>query len=151
MKRALFPGTFDPITKGHCELLGKGLMIFDEIIIAIGTNSKKHHMFDLPTRMEWISRAFEHEKRIHVMHYHGLTVDVCRQQGASFILRGLRNATDFEYEQSIAHANKELAPDIETIFVLSTPSFATISSSIVREVIAAGGDYTRFVPSSVKI
>jgi len=151
MKIALFPGTFDPITNGHIEVISKGLEIFDKIVIAIGKNSKKQHLFDIELRKKWIRDSFPNNKAIEIEEYSGLTVDFCNVIGAKFILRGLRNATDFEYEQSIAHANKELGPQIDTVFILATPSYSSISSSIVREVIAAGGDYTRFVPSSVRI
>jgi pantetheine-phosphate adenylyltransferase len=151
MKRALFPGTFDPVTKGHCDVLKKGLTIFDEIIIAIGTNAKKQHLFDLDTRIQWLNETFKDEPRIKVASYKGLTVDFCLKMDAKFILRGLRNASDFEYEQAIAHANKELLFEVETVFVLANPSFSSISSSIVREIIAAGGNYARFVPPSVVI
>lgn len=151
MKRAVFPGTFDPITRGHYNIILKGLSLFDEIIIAIGTNSKKQHLFNLEKRLEWIRTAFEHEKKIKVATYTGLTVDFCKHIEAGFILRGLRNASDFEYEQSIAYANKEMQPGIETVFVLANPAFSTVSSTLVREIIIAGGDISRFVPENIQI
>lgn len=151
MKRAIFPGTFDPITLGHKGVIEKGLLLFDEVIIAIGTNSKKSHLFDLEQRLKWIEKTFAHEPRIKVQAYEGLTVAFCKQNNAQFILRGLRSSTDFEYEQSIAHANKVLSPEIETVFVLANPAFSSISSTIVREVIIAGGDYSLFVPKGVGV
>lgn len=149
MKRAIFPGTFDPITMGHFGVIQKGLELFDEIIVAIGTNSKKNHLFSLTQRLEWIQAAFKAEPRVKVVAYDGLTVAFCKEHEAQFILRGLRTSTDFEYEQSIAHANKVLAPDIETVFVLANPGHTSISSTIVREVIVAGGDASSFVPPGV--
>ena len=150
MKRAIFPGSFDPITLGHFDIINRGITLFDEIIVAIGENSKKTYMFSLDDRKRFISEAFEDEDRVKVMTYTGLTVDFCRQIDVHFILRGLRNPADFEFEKAIAHTNRDLAP-VETVFLLTSAGTSYISSSIVREVIQNGGDYTKLVPDSVKL
>lgn len=150
MKRAIFPGSFDPITLGHYDIIKRGITLFDEIIVAIGENSKKTYMFSLEDRKQFISEAFKDEDRVKVMTYTGLTVDFCRQIDVHFILRGLRNPADFEFEKAIAHTNRDLAP-IETVFLLTSAGTSYISSSIVREVIQNGGDYTKLVPDSVRM
>ena len=150
MKRAVFPGSFDPITLGHIDILNRALSLFDEIIIAIGVNADKKYMFSLEDRKKHIENAFENQPKIKVKTYTGLTVDFCKAEQANFILRGLRNSSDFNYEQSIAQTNSSLA-DVESVFIISTPSLSNISSSIVRDVIRNGGDYTKMVPSSVFI
>lgn len=149
MKKAIFPGTFDPITLGHVEIVIKGLELFDEIVIAIGVNAQKKHLFDLIQRKEWIQKVFQNYPEVSVMEYNGLTVEFCKSINARFILRGLRSGSDFEYEQPIAFANKELENDIETVFILSSPSLNNISSSIVRDVIINKGNYKKFVPKEV--
>ena len=149
MKRAIFPGSFDPITLGHYDIIQRGISLFDELIIAIGENADKSYMFDLPQRMEFITEAFREEPRIKVQSYSGLTVDFCRQVGADFILRGLRNPADFEFEKAIAHTNRKLS-EIETVFLLTSSGKSYISSSIVRDVIRNGGDYTGLVPETVR-
>ncbi|MCZ2130473.1 MAG: pantetheine-phosphate adenylyltransferase [Bacteroidia bacterium] len=149
MKRAVFPGTFDPITNGHVGVIEKSLNLFDEVIIAIGSNVKKATLFSLEQRQAWIEQVFKNTDKVKVMTYEGLTIDFCKSQNAGFIIRGLRNSTDFDYEQSIAHANKKMSPEIETIFVLAPENAATISSSIVREIIVSGGDFRPFVPKGV--
>lgn len=150
MKRAVFPGSFDPITLGHIDILNRALSLFDEIIIAIGVNADKKYMFSLEERKKHIENAFKSQPKIKVKTYSGLTVDFCKSEQANFILRGLRNSNDFIYEQSIAQTNSSLA-DVESIFIICTPSLSNISSSIVRDVIRNGGDYTKMVPSSVII
>ena len=150
MKRAIFPGSFDPITLGHYDIIKRGIPLFDEIIVAIGENSKKTYMFSLEDRKRFIEDAFQGEDRVRVMTYEGLTVDFCKTVKADFILRGLRNPADFEFEKAIAHTNRDLAP-IETVFLLTSAGTSYISSSIVREVIQNNGDYTKLVPSSVRI
>jgi len=149
MKRAIFPGSFDPITLGHYDIIQRGISLFDELIIAIGENADKKYMFDLGQRMHFIQEAFRDEPTIKVKSYSGLTVDFCRQVEANFILRGLRNPADFEFEKAIAHTNRKLA-EIETVFLLTSSGKSYISSSIVRDVIRNGGDYTGLVPETVR-
>tara|TARA_R110000787_G_scaffold279698_1_gene389979 strand:+ start:4738 stop:5190 length:453 start_codon:yes stop_codon:yes gene_type:complete len=150
MKKAVFPGSFDPITLGHQDIIKRGLDLFDEVIIAIGVNADKKYMFSLEDRKLHIENAFKNEPRIKVSTYKGLTVDFCKTVNAGFILRGLRNSTDFTYEQSIAQTNSSLAK-IESVFLVCAPNVSNISSSIVRDVIRNGGDYRGLVPRSVLI
>lgn len=149
MKRAIFPGSFDPITLGHYDIIQRGVNLFDELVIAIGENADKAYMFSLEDRMRFIRDAFADEPRIRVESYRGLTVDFCRQVGADYILRGLRNPGDFEFEKAIAHTNRKLS-EIETVFLLTASGKSYISSSIVRDVIRHGGDYTVLVPDTVR-
>lgn len=151
MKRAVFPGTFDPITVGHEEIIRRALPLFDEIIVGIGRNNDKTHLFDLDTRLNWIREIFKDEPKVKVDHYPGLTVDFARYKKAQFILRGLRSVTDFEYEFQISQVNKAMHNDVETVFLMSTPAFTPISSKVVRDVIIKGGDYKPFVPAAVRI
>ena len=148
-KIALFPGSFDPITKGHVDIVVKGLGIFDTIIIAIGSNAKKTCLFTLEQRITWIKQIFTNQPRVQVTHYTGLTIDFAKHNNAGFILRGLRSPGDFEYEQQIAYANKELVDEIETVFLLSSASYSNISSTIVRDIIINKGNYTKFVPEGI--
>ncbi len=150
MKRALFPGSFDPLTLGHCDIIKRGVTLFDEIIIAIGVNSDKKYMFSLDERKKFIEEAFAHEPKVKVVTYKGLTVDFCNEIGVDFILRGLRNPADFEFEKAIAHTNRSLS-EIETVFLLTAASTSYIASSIVRDVIRNNGDYTKLVPDSVRV
>ena len=150
MKKAVFPGSFDPFTLGHLDIINRGLTLFDELIIAIGVNSDKKYMFSLDQRKKFIEDTFTGNPKIKVVTYEGLTVDFCKKNEVEFILRGLRNPADFEFEKSIAHTNRDLAP-VETVFLLTAASTSYISSSIVREVIKHHGDYTRLVPESVRI
>jgi pantetheine-phosphate adenylyltransferase len=148
MKKAVFPGSFDPITLGHLDVINRGLSLFDEVIIAIGVNTDKKHMFSLEERKLHIENAFKNEPRIKVSTYKGLTVDYCKTVKADYILRGLRNSTDFNYEQSIAQTNSTLAK-IESVFLVCAPNVSNISSSIVRDIIRNGGDCRTLVPKSV--
>lgn len=150
-KIALFPGSFDPITRGHHEIILKGLNLFDKIIIGVGQNSGKKNLFTIEERINILKSLFKNEPRIDVMTYTGLTVHFCQQIGAKFILRGLRSGQDFEYEQSIAFANKEMVNEVDTIFLLSSPSYTNISSTIVRDIIINDGDYSKFIPDGVKL
>ncbi len=150
MKKAIFPGSFDPITLGHVDVIERGLLLFDEIIVAIGDNSSKTHLFGLDQRKEFISEAFKDNPKISVISYQGMTVDLCRKLNVDFILRGLRNPADFEFEKSIAQINRDMAP-IETVFLLTAGETAHISSSIVREIIKNKGAFQMFVPNSVKV
>lgn len=150
MKRALFPGSFDPLTLGHFDIISRGVTLFDEIIVAIGVNSDKKYMFSLEERKSFIEKAFAHEPKVSVVTYEGLTVDFCKKIDVEFILRGLRNPADFEFEKAIAHTNRDLAP-IETVFLLTSARTSYIASNIVRDVIRNNGDYTKLVPDSVRI
>ncbi len=148
MRRAIFPGSFDPITLGHSDIIERGIHLFDEIIIAIGSNAEKKYMFSEEQRKSFIEKAFKGEKKIKVDIYSGLTIDYCQKVNAQFILRGLRNPADFEFEKAIAHTNRKLS-GIETVFLLTSSGKSYISSSIVRDVIRNGGDYTSLVPDTV--
>ena len=150
MKKAVFPGSFDPITSGHYDVIKRGAKLFDELIIAIGINADKKYMFSLEERKKFIEECFKNEPNIKVVTYKGLTVDFCQKNNVDFILRGLRNPADFEFEKAIAHTNRDLAP-IETVFLLTAAKTSYISSSIVRDVIRNNGDYTKLVPKSVRV
>ncbi|AVM49085.1 pantetheine-phosphate adenylyltransferase [Capnocytophaga sp. oral taxon 878] len=150
MKRALFPGSFDPITLGHHDIITRALDLFDEIVVAIGVNGDKNYMFTIEQRKEFIEKAFADEPKVKVTTYQGLTVDYCKEIDAQFILRGLRNPADFEFEKAIAHTNRKLSK-IETVFLLTAARTSFISSSIVRDVIRNNGDYTVLVPDSVRV
>ncbi|MBQ0769190.1 MAG: pantetheine-phosphate adenylyltransferase [Bizionia sp.] len=150
MKRAIFPGSFDPITLGHYDIIKRAISLFDEVIVAIGINADKKYMFSLEQRLEFIKEAFKDEPKVKVETYEGLTVDFCQKIDVKFILRGLRNPADFEFEKAIAHTNRDLAP-IETVFLLTAAKTSYISSSIVRDVIRHKGDYTKLVPDSVRV
>ena len=150
MKKAVFPGSFDPLTLGHCDIINKSLDLFDEIIIAIGENSDKKNMFSMDDRKKFIDDEFKNQEKLKILTYDGLTVNFCKKIDANFIVRGLRNPADFEFEKTIAQTNKKLT-GIETVFFLTSPETAYISSSIVREIINNKGDYTKLVPSSVRL
>ncbi|OBX27166.1 phosphopantetheine adenylyltransferase [Gelidibacter algens] len=150
MKRALFPGSFDPITLGHYDIIKRGIHLFDEVVIAIGINADKNYMFSLEERLKFIEMEFKDEPKVKVMTYKGLTIDFCKEIDAEFILRGLRNPADFEFEKAIAHTNRKLSR-IETVFLLTAARTSYISSSIVRDVIRNNGDYTVLVPDSVRV
>ncbi|WP_055448795.1 pantetheine-phosphate adenylyltransferase [Lacinutrix mariniflava] len=150
MKKALFPGSFDPLTLGHYDIIKRGVTLFDEVIVAIGVNSDKKYMFSLEERKEFIEDTFKDEPKVKVVTYKGLTVHFCQKIGVDFILRGLRNPADFEFEKAIAHTNRDLST-IETVFLLTAARTSYISSSIVRDVIRNDGDYTKLVPSSVRV
>ena len=151
MKRiAIFPGSFDPFTLGHESIVCRSMHLFDEIIIAVGSNSTKSTMFSLEQRLARIREIFEDCPTIRVESYEGLTIEYCKQQNARFVLRGLRNSTDFEYEQSIALMNRSMNPEIETLFIVSLPDHAAISSTIIREIIRNGGNVQSFVPQAIR-
>ena len=150
MKRAVFPGSFDPITLGHLDIIERSIPLFDKIIIGVGTNSEKKYMFSLKKRMDFIEETFSDSNNISVIQYEGLTIEFCKKIQADFIIRGLRNPADFEFEKAIAHTNRKLS-GIETVFLLTAAKTSFISSSIVREIISNQGDYTQLVPSSVRI
>ncbi len=147
MKRiALFPGSFDPFTNGHYDVVKRGLRLFDEIIIAIGNNSSKQRYLPLEVTVNIISELFKNEPTITVQAYKGLTANFARDNGARFLLRGLRNTTDFEYENIIAQANRHVNKDLETVFLITSPPLAAISSSIIREIHMYGGNVDDFIP-----
>ncbi len=146
----LFPGTFDPITKGHVDVIRRSVSLFDKLVIGVGINSAKAPMFTAEQRCGWISDIFKDEPRIEVASYTGLTIDYCKEIGAHFIMRGIRYIADFEYEKAIADMNRMLAPEIETIFLTCSPEYSTISSTLVRDVIRNHGNAKMFVPDEVK-
>jgi pantetheine-phosphate adenylyltransferase len=150
MKRAVFPGSFDPITNGHVDIIDRGLTLFDEIILAIGVNANKKYMFTLEQRKTFLEETYKNNPKIKVDTFQGLTVDYCKKNNVEFILRGLRNPADFEFEKAIAHTNRRLEA-IETVFLLTSSGKSFISSSIVRDVIRNNGDYTVLVPASVRV
>ncbi|PTM06023.1 MAG: pantetheine-phosphate adenylyltransferase [Bacteroidetes bacterium] len=151
MKIAVFPGSFDPITLGHVDIVQRALPLFDQIIIAVGTNATKKYMFEKEQRINWIIETFKEEEKVIVDSYQGLTIEYCERKNAQFILRGLRNPSDFEFEKAIAQTNRKLKKDLETIFLLTASGLSSISSSIVRDVMRNNGDYTQFVPAAVRI
>jgi pantetheine-phosphate adenylyltransferase len=148
MKKAIFPGSFDPITNGHFDIIKRGVSLFDEVIVAIGVNAEKKYMFSLEDRKRFIEETFKNEPKVKVITYSGLTIDLCKKEKAEFILRGLRNPADFEFEKAIAHTNRMMSK-IETVFLLTAARTSFISSSIVRDVLRNGGDITQLVPESV--
>jgi pantetheine-phosphate adenylyltransferase len=150
MRKAIFPGSFDPITLGHYDIIKRSLPLFDEIVVAIGINADKKYMFSLEDRIQFIKDSFADEPKISVISYEGLTIDLCQKLKANFILRGLRNPADFEFEKAIAHTNRRLSK-IETVFLLTAAKTSYISSSIVRDVIRNGGDYKMLVPDAVRL
>ena len=151
MKIAIFPGSFDPITKGHESIVKRAAPLFDKIIVAIGDNSSKNRMFELSKREAWIRKTFEDIANVDVMVYNGLTVDFCKTQNANYILRGLRSTTDFEYEQPIAQMNKNLNPNVESFFLLTEPEYSSVSSTIVKEIHKHGGNVAQFIPDVVDL
>ena len=150
MKRAVFPGSFDPLTLGHQDIVERGATIFDEIIVGIGHNAEKSHMFSIKQRKQFIAQCFQDNPKVKVLDYQGLTIDFCKSVGANYLLRGVRNKGDFEFEKAIARTNRELS-NVETVFLLTSIQTSFISSSIVREIIRNNGDYKRFVPDCVRL
>lgn len=148
-KIAFFPGSFDPFTKGHADIVERGLKLFDEVIIGIGTNSSKKRYFDLELITIGISKAFENEDRVKIVFYDDLTASVADRYNAKFILRGLRNTTDFEYENTISQVNRQLSSKLDTVFLITSPELAPISSTIVRELHKFGADISPYVPYEI--
>ena len=150
-KIAVFPGSFDPITKGHESIIKRAIPLFDKIIVAVGINTEKKQYFSIEQRINWIKKVFEGNASISVEQYSGLTVDFCKNVNAQYILRGLRTSADFEFERSIGQMNKLMLPEIETIFLLTTPEFTALNSSIVRDILRNGGDVSKFVPDGITL
>ena len=150
MRKAIFPGSFDPITLGHEDIIRRGITLFDEIVIAIGVNSEKKYMFSLEERKQFLEETFKDEPKVSIITYEGLTIDLCKKINANFILRGLRNPADFEFEKAIAHTNRRMSK-IETVFLLTAAKTSFISSSIVRDVIRHNGEYEVLVPNAVRV
>ncbi|HET8963448.1 MAG TPA: pantetheine-phosphate adenylyltransferase [Chitinophagales bacterium] len=146
---AVFPGSFDPITLGHVNLLERSLALYDKVIIAIGKNTHKQNLFSLEQRMVWIAEIFSNHPQVEIASYEGLTINFCKSCNANVLLRGLRSASDFEYEKNIALVNRTLVPEIETVFLLSIPEFAHISSTIVRELVQHNGNIKNLVPDCI--
>ncbi|MEO5906599.1 MAG: pantetheine-phosphate adenylyltransferase [Saprospiraceae bacterium] len=149
-RKAVFPGSFDPITTGHVDLVRRALPLFDEIIIAIGINAQKQTLFDVAQRKSWIESVFADEPRVSVNTFEGLTVHFCKKVDAHYLIRGLRNASDFDYEKTISQLNHIVGDKVETVFLISRPEFSHISSTIVREIIKGKGDATPFLPPGVQ-
>jgi len=150
-KFAVFPGSFDPITRGHESIIRRALPLFDKVIVAIGENGEKKSFFTMEQRLEWLRDIFKGQPKIEIASYPGLTVDFCRKNNIPYILRGLRTAADFEFERGIGQMNKLMDPGIETVFLLSEPEYTSLSSSIVRDIIRNGGDVRKFVPEGIKV
>nr|MBC7612890.1 pantetheine-phosphate adenylyltransferase [Pseudopedobacter sp.] len=146
MKKALFPGSFDPITKAHVDILKRSMPLFDKVYVGIGVNSTKQSLLSVDKRLEMISAVFEGEDKLEMVTYEGLTVNFCKKIGALYMIRGIRTVSDFEYEKAIAQMNHALIPEIESIFILSKPGYSSISSTIVRDILRYGGDVSQFVP-----
>lgn len=146
----LFPGTFDPITLGHVDVIKRSASLFDKLVIAIGVNSQKAPMFSIEQRIAWIEEIFKDYPQVSATSYSGLTINYCKEIGAKYMIRGIRYISDFEYEKAIADMNRMLMPEVETIFLTCAPEYSTISSTIVRDVIRNGGDVSKIVPKEVK-
>ncbi len=146
MKIALFPGSFDPVTKAHVDILRRAIPLFDKVVIGIGLNSTKAAFLDIERRKEMLEAVFADEKKVEVATYEGLTVEFCKKIGAAYMIRGIRTVSDFEYEKAIAQMNHALVPEIESIFIVSKPGYSSISSTIVRDIMRNNGDVKQFLP-----
>lgn len=152
MKRiAVFPGTFDPFTIGHEEIVKRAINLFDKVIVAVGQNLSKKTLFSVEQRLSMVNDVFANESRVEVMSFDGLTVDFCHKAGANFLVRGLRTSADFEYERAIGQVNKAMRPEIETVFILTSPEHTPINSTIVRDILINKGDATKFLPKNIDI
>jgi pantetheine-phosphate adenylyltransferase len=149
MRICLFPGTFDPVTLGHVDIINRALPLFDKIIVGIGMNTSKAPMYSAEQRLKWIKEIYKDEERVEGVVYEGLTINFCKEIGAQFILRGIRYVSDFEYEKTIADANRTLDRNIETIFLTGEPKYTSVASTIVRDIIRNGGDASHFLPEIV--
>ena len=150
-KIVIFPGSFSPFTIGHQSIVDRALPLFDKIVISIGINSEKPQYFSIDERMQWIKDVYNNNPKIDVKQYKGLTVDFCKKENANYILRGLRDSHDFKFEKKIAHMNKELNPNIETILMITPSEISHISSSIIRDIIKNGGDVSKFIPKEITL
>lgn len=151
MKRAVFPGSFDPFTIGHYNIIQRALPLFDEIVVAVGINSQKKTLFDLEQRLEWLNTVFADNDKVRVDFFEGLTAHYCNRIDAKYLLRGLRNASDFDYEKTISQLNSIVGKNLETVFFIALPQYSHISSTIVREIIKGGGDASPFLPKQIEI
>ena len=149
MKIALFPGSFDPVTKAHVDILKRSISLFDKVVIGIGINSTKQALLSIEARKKMLESVFANEPKVEIQTYSGLTVDFCKEIGANYMIRGIRTVSDFEYEKAIAQMNHALVPEIESIFIVSKPGYSSISSSIVRDILRYKGDISQFVPKEV--
>ncbi len=149
MRIAVFPGSFDPITKGHEDIVRRAIPLFDKIIVALGHNSAKNYFFNEEKRLDFLKATFIDFPTVEIDRYENLTADYCLKKGAKFILRGIRNSNDFEYERSISSINKEIGDGLETVFLISNPNYSFISSTIVREILRTGKDVSKFIPEAV--
>ncbi len=149
MRIALFPGTFDPVTLGHTDIINRALPLFDKLIIGIGRNTNKEPMFSEEQRLQWLREIYKDNPKIEVLAYDGLTVECCKKAGANFILRGIRYVNDFEYEKAIADMNRSIQGNIETIFLTCLPQYTSVASTLVRDVLRNGGDVSQFLPQEV--
>jgi pantetheine-phosphate adenylyltransferase len=150
-KIAVFPGSFDPITKGHVNIVKRALPLFDKVIVAIGNNSSKKYSFSFEQRVNWLKEVFKNDPKVVVTEFQGLTVNFAKAQNAKYLIRGIRTAADFDYEKTIAQLNKSMSPELETICIISDPDLSHISSTIVREIVLNGGDPSIFLPQEVVI
>jgi pantetheine-phosphate adenylyltransferase len=150
-KIAVFPGSFDPITVGHVALVERAMPLFDEIVVAVGVNTQKKYLFPLEKRMDWLRDVFAKYPQVRVDSFENLTAHYCQRIGAKYLIRGLRNASDFDYEKTISQLNHIVGDGIETVFLISAPEFSHISSTIVREILLGGGNVKPFVPKGVKL
>ena len=151
MKIAVFPGSFDPITVGHVDLVKRFLPLFDKVIVAVGVNTQKKYLFTLEERLAWLEKVFESEPKVEVDSFQNLTAHYCNRIGARYLIRGLRNSSDFDYEKTISQLNDIVGEGLETLFFISRPEYSHISSTIVREIIKGGGDASPFIPKELKI
>lgn len=151
MKIAVFPGSFDPITVGHVDLVTRALPLFDKIVVSLGINTQKKYLFSEKTRLDWLEKVFESESKVEVGHFENLTANYCKKIGAKYLIRGLRNSSDFDYEKTISQLNHIVGDGLETVFFISPPEYSHISSTIVREIIKGGGDASQFLPPAIDL